>query len=377
MIRMTGLVELKPLREMGTRIPPTTEDVTGGMENMEQDQAPADDKGPVDDHEGSMAKADLLSIHKKSGELYNMIAEDEELEGWVQAKITKAAEYITAVHNNMEYEKTKPTTIGNGEMAPADPMNERTIARLQALAGIAPLTENVTEGKWYNSNEEEPTHLGQVGSWDYRQAGYDAGDAYPDDAVDPLGKPHVPDDDDSEIDIPFEEAYTLEEWMGALKEAGVNLDEVSEKTLKDYITASSKDLASRAFGTGMQLGVDSEKASDGEQIKLTPADPKVPKRMGGIQTALGKLTKKESALNESTIARLQTLAGIAPIDENATSQGDTEVVEETTLTEKAPTGWEATVKKMKKKKEIDNPWALAHWMKSRGYQPKAKNQSKE
>lgn len=107
---------LKNRREKIGQAMAVNEDVSGGINNMEQDQ----DQKPVDDHEGSMAKADLLSIHKKSGELYNMIAEDEELEGWVQAKITKAAEYITAVHNSMEYEKTKPTTIGNGEMAPAD-----------------------------------------------------------------------------------------------------------------------------------------------------------------------------------------------------------------------------------------------------------------
>jgi len=106
------------------------EDIAGGMDSMEQDQGMEQGQDVVDDHEGSMAKADLLSIHKKSGELYNMISEDEELEGWVQAKITKAAEYITAVHNNMEYEKTKPNTIGNGEMSPADSsgaMMENTI----------------------------------------------------------------------------------------------------------------------------------------------------------------------------------------------------------------------------------------------------------
>lgn len=34
--------------------------------------------------------------------------------------------------------------------------------------------------------------------------------------------------------------------------------------------------------------------------------------------------------------------------------------------EVAPPGWEGTVKKMKKHKEIDNPWALAWWMKNRG-----------
>ena len=37
------------------------------------------------------------------------------------------------------------------------------------------------------------------------------------------------------------------------------------------------------------------------------------------------------------------------------------------LGEKAPKGWEGTVKAMKKHKEIDNPWALSHYMKNKGY----------
>jgi hypothetical protein len=40
------------------------------------------------------------------------------------------------------------------------------------------------------------------------------------------------------------------------------------------------------------------------------------------------------------------------------------------VSEAAPEGWEKTVLAMKKHKEIDNPWALAHWMKKKGYQPK-------
>ena len=40
------------------------------------------------------------------------------------------------------------------------------------------------------------------------------------------------------------------------------------------------------------------------------------------------------------------------------------------VNEAAPEGWEKTVLAMKKHKEIDNPWALAHWMKKKGYQPK-------
>ena len=41
--------------------------------------------------------------------------------------------------------------------------------------------------------------------------------------------------------------------------------------------------------------------------------------------------------------------------------------EDQQLSEKAPEGWEGTVKGMKKHKDIDNPWALAHWMKGKGY----------
>jgi hypothetical protein len=40
------------------------------------------------------------------------------------------------------------------------------------------------------------------------------------------------------------------------------------------------------------------------------------------------------------------------------------------LNEAAPEGWEKTVLAMKKHKEIDNPWALAHWMKKKGYHPR-------
>ena len=43
------------------------------------------------------------------------------------------------------------------------------------------------------------------------------------------------------------------------------------------------------------------------------------------------------------------------------------VIAESTLAEKAPKGWEGTVKAMKKHKDIDNPYALAHYMKGKGY----------
>ena len=59
--------------------------------------------------------------------------------------------------------------------------------------------------------------------------------------------------------------------------------------------------------------------------------------------------------------------------------GDKEGGEEETqqmaesVSEVAPKGWEATIKKMKKHKEIDNPWALTNWMKKKGYKPQNEN----
>jgi hypothetical protein len=104
MIRLMGLIDL------GKNYKPVNEFV-------EEDNHEGDN---FDDHEGSMAKSDLLAIHKQAGELYNMMSEDEALEGWVQAKITKAADYINAVYNNMQYEKTKPNSVGDGMGSPAD-----------------------------------------------------------------------------------------------------------------------------------------------------------------------------------------------------------------------------------------------------------------
>ena len=49
--------------------------------------------------------------------------------------------------------------------------------------------------------------------------------------------------------------------------------------------------------------------------------------------------------------------------DNASSPQDSE-----TMNEKAPEGWEGTVKAMKKHADkIDNPWALAYYMKGKGY----------
>lgn len=54
--------------------------------------------------EAAMAKADLYKLGKYSVKLIKQIHDGQDLEAWIQAKITKAADYIASVYHYMEYE---------------------------------------------------------------------------------------------------------------------------------------------------------------------------------------------------------------------------------------------------------------------------------
>jgi hypothetical protein len=60
------------------------------------------------DHEVQMARSDLYKLAKYAIKLHEMlknVSEAEGLEGWQQAKITKAADYIDSVYHALEYDK--------------------------------------------------------------------------------------------------------------------------------------------------------------------------------------------------------------------------------------------------------------------------------
>ena len=59
------------------------------------------------DHEVQMARADCYKIAKYAIKLHDMlkgVSEAEGLEGWVQSKITKSADYISSVYHHLDYE---------------------------------------------------------------------------------------------------------------------------------------------------------------------------------------------------------------------------------------------------------------------------------
>jgi hypothetical protein len=105
--------------------------------------------GVVDqDHEVQMARADLYKIAKYAIKLHEMlknVTEAEGLEGWQQAKITKAADYIGSVYHSLEYDqKVMPesrqfrSTMSESEKIEYKAILEKAVSKSQQkAAGVA------------------------------------------------------------------------------------------------------------------------------------------------------------------------------------------------------------------------------------------------
>ena len=61
------------------------------------------------DYEGEMAHGELYNIIDNAEAICKMLKPDSQLEAWVQSKITKANDYINAVH---DYLKNTPGSVG-------------------------------------------------------------------------------------------------------------------------------------------------------------------------------------------------------------------------------------------------------------------------
>jgi hypothetical protein len=78
----------------------------GQIDSPEMDQEAHDYSAPDGGHdrEGAMAKADLYKLATYSHKLFKQLHDNDQMEAWVQAKITKAADYIASVYHYLEYE---------------------------------------------------------------------------------------------------------------------------------------------------------------------------------------------------------------------------------------------------------------------------------
>ena len=79
----------------------------------------------VDDHEIDMAKAQVYRAAKCAMEIHKLLKMVDELEGWMQAKITLAADYLEAVASNLEYDVVSSTLS-----EAAQPINEAAVKKV-------------------------------------------------------------------------------------------------------------------------------------------------------------------------------------------------------------------------------------------------------
>lgn len=71
----------------------------------------------TDTSEVNMAKAELYKLAEYAPKLLDLIENYDELEGWVQAKITKASDYVSDVYHYLKYEnENKPVDDMDVEM---------------------------------------------------------------------------------------------------------------------------------------------------------------------------------------------------------------------------------------------------------------------
>jgi hypothetical protein len=92
------------------------------------------------DHEVQMARSELYRAGKISIELHSLlsnVSERQGLEGWVQAKITKAADYLETVYHYLDYELAEPDH-NLSEVGPVAPGS--------VPAGSSPTPSNAPQG---------------------------------------------------------------------------------------------------------------------------------------------------------------------------------------------------------------------------------------
>jgi len=139
------------------------------------------------DREGAMAKADLFKLSKYAQKLYKELGDEDQLEAWVQAKITKAADYLASVYHYLEYEMKfseyghhldNSDTLSEGQKrilkdrlmeakmkmkelkkTQADKVSEKKVAEGALSGGERPCAECNGSGMVYEEPKPIPSHV--------------------------------------------------------------------------------------------------------------------------------------------------------------------------------------------------------------------------
>ena len=81
-----------------------------------------------DDHEASMARAELMQIAKNAIALAKIVHEGDDLPGWVSSYITLADDHLNSVHEYMEYQSAKEPDLSIAESATSGGTSSASVA---------------------------------------------------------------------------------------------------------------------------------------------------------------------------------------------------------------------------------------------------------
>ena len=124
-----------------------------------------------DDHEVSMAQGDLYSMAKKAIALHGMLDNVDNLEGWVQAKITMASDYIGTVFDHidqkMAMQGTSEPLMGEAAIVPTG----STTSRQKLPPQTRQMVQKVSQGMDKNKNSVMTDKDGNVSVVDKKDTG--------------------------------------------------------------------------------------------------------------------------------------------------------------------------------------------------------------
>ena len=283
-------------------------------------------------------------------------------------KVDKNDKYIMAKRRLYKQYQAAQTSKKNTDFS--TPKLENNMIRLTGLVDLTPLKE---EEKWIQKAIEKPGAL-------HKQLGVPAGEKIP------AGKLAAAAEKGGKLGKRARLAMTLKK----LKE--MQMEPEQEKKV-DELLAQYEELTAKQ----KQLDVDKDgkieaddlaklRASKKDEVVTENEDHEVSMATKTLDSIIRHATelKGKIGMEEKDIpAWIQDHIAVAEnnLDQANTSyheygeeektdmpvDKDLEAMKEE-INETAPEGWEKTVLAMKKHKEIDNPWALAHWMKKKGYQ---------
>ena len=295
----------------------------------------AKDEGEYD-YEGDMAMSQLKSVITNAQKLHDMLEPNTNLPEWVQSKITLAEDYIVTAANYMDGEMNEEveqideigdTPKGKAALASYITKASRQSGALHSLGKEFDNDKYMYAKKALNARtpktkEQAKTNMETSG----RLASRFTRKSYNRLANIPLAAAR----------LAKEEVEQVEEGYKGRKAFGSAYDKTHDPFQDSKRTFKSREL---------EHELAHEAPSGPSHHDQTPHDVHID---GKKWKTFGSAGHAHNVANKLSIS------------------GKKASVHKTPIAEKAPPGWEGTVKAMKKHSEIDNPFALAWWMKRQG-----------